>query len=418
MVEIIAIILGIICIFAILASPYFGLILFTLLLYLRPFDFIPALVPLHITRIFAGLTFLIMLSRKGFNLKSIFKNSTQMRLFSFLILIMIFSIVTSIWRGNSIKSFLEFLKLYIAFLLVINLIDSFRKVKIIIWIMVLSGLYISSLSIVNYFSNQAFSTSYRMHAVVEGMFNDPNDMALCFVMLLPFVYFLMNDSRSLLKRFFLFMCFVLFIIAVVLTYSRGGALGLAGVFVFIFLKNKKKIRTALLVSLSLFFLFYFAPSGYTDRIKTILMGYNADVDTLTRLDAWKAGIAMMTHRFFGVGVGNFGEGFVTYRPEGALDYIGTRRVAHNAFIHIGGETGILGFLTYALLIFFSFRELTKASKRNNEVSSFAQASWISLAGFTICSLFLSQAYNWILYYLIGFSVLVKQLGDKAKIQNK
>ena len=58
----------------------------------------------------------------------------------------------------------------------------------------------------------------------------------------------------------------------------------------------------------------------------------------------------MTHRIFGVGAGNFGEGFVMYRPPDAVDVSGERRVAHNMFIQVGGETGFVGFVIFIFLI--------------------------------------------------------------------
>lgn len=113
-------------------------------------------------------------------------------------------------------------------------------------------------------------------------------------------------------------------------------------------------------------------------------------------------------------MGNFGEGFVRYRPEGAVDPAGKRRVAHNVFIQIGGETGVLGLAVFTSLIVLTFKGLSKISAKSKEIFSFAQATWISLMGFIICAFFLSQAFNWILYYLIAFSVVLMELSKRME----
>ena len=40
---------------------------------------------------------------------------------------------------------------------------------------------------------------------------NPNDLALCFVMLLPFVYYLFLERNSIFKKIFLGFCFIIFL---------------------------------------------------------------------------------------------------------------------------------------------------------------------------------------------------------------
>src|SRR3989338_5742880 len=114
-----AAILGLMAIVVILANPYFGLILFTSLIYLRPTDLFPALAPFHIARLIAGVTFLAMLFGKVVRKESIYKSCPQVRWLTILVLMMLLSVATSIWGANSLEHFLGFLRVYIGFLLVI-----------------------------------------------------------------------------------------------------------------------------------------------------------------------------------------------------------------------------------------------------------------------------------------------------------
>ena len=417
-------VIGLVVTTLIILKPYLGLVLFTSFLYLRPADLMPALAPFHITRLVAGITFLAVLFTKVIQKESILRKDSLTRLLTFLGLIILFSISTSIWRSNSLRQFINFFKIYIGFLLVINLINSEKRFRGIVWIMVLSGLFLGITSVVSYFQGENLAANYRVRAIVQGMFNNPNDLALCFLMLMPFVYFLFARSSSVFIKVFLTSSFVIFLLGIIFTYSRGGAIGLLGVSLFLFLRSKKKIRAAFALLLLFFCFVSFAPAKYIERVEAIPGSRQEDDAAISRIDAWKAGISMMTHRPLGVGIGNFGEGFVLHRAPDAIDLPGLRRAAHNAFIQIGGETGIPGLIVFLLLIIFALRNLNlvknkliqSRSKGAKEIAHLADATLISIVSFIICALFLSQAYNWIFYYLIGFSVILNEFAKRKSYE--
>jgi probable O-glycosylation ligase (exosortase A-associated) len=419
---VIAFALGILGVLFILFNPYFGLSLYTVFLYVRPGDFFSALVPFHVTRLTAVITLLVMVFRRTVNKEPIYKRCQQANLLTMLGLIMFFSITTSIWKGNSINQFLDFLKLYISFFLVINLISSVKQFNRIVWIMVLSGLFLGITSIINYSHAAGTTNDYRASAIVGGVFSNPNDLALGFLILIPFAYFLFVQSRAIFTKILFGFSSVIFLFGIVLTKSRGGALGLLGVALFLFLRSKSKIKSAVVLSLLVFLFFAFAPADYVERIKSIPTSHKEDINTISRFDAWKAGISMMMTRPLGVGIGNFGEAFVLYRPADAIDDPRMRRVAHNMFIQIGGEIGIFGLLIFLLLLISALRNLNHTkrklirfkSKEASYISYLSDATFLSLIGFSICGLFLSQAYNWIFYYFIGFSVVLNELAKRLE----
>lgn len=407
-------------------SPFFGLGLFTAFLYLRPGDFIPASAALHITRIIAVLTLLALLYKRGLEKKgSIFINSPQIYLLNALTIIMLFSATTSIWKGNSLNQFISFLKIYTSFILIINLVKSEKRLMNIIWIMILSGLTIGIIAIVNYLTGVNLVAS-RVKGFTGGMFQNPNDLALCFVMLIPYAYFLFLKDRKFLAKATGGLSFIIFLLGAIFTKSRGGAIGLFGVIILLFLKSRSKIKAIVGVALFIFLFFSFAPAEYIERIKNIPTANKEDENTISRLDAWKAGIAMMKNRPLGVGLGNFGEGFVKYRPPDAIDFPGTRRAAHNVFIQVGAEIGFIGLLVFILLILSAMKSLSR-SKRiliklkdrdANYMAYLADATLVSFMGFLICAFFLSQAFNWFLYYFIAFSVVLDEFAKKRTVNGK
>jgi O-antigen ligase len=120
-----------------------------------------------------------------------------------------------------------------------------------------------------------------------------------------------------------------------------------------------------------------------------------------------------------VGIGNFGEAFPLYRLNNSLDPPGMRRAAHNMFIQIAGETGPIGLLILLLLIVVTLKSLkitsmnTRQSKNvTQEIELYSKATSTALIGFLVCGFFLSQAYSWFFYYLVGLSVVLSDLKKK------
>jgi len=406
----------------IIYKPYIGLAIFSALLFLRPADFYPVLGPLHITRLIAGLTFLVMMFKGTVDRHHIFKDCSQSRFLIIFSLIALLSITTSIWKSNSIDRYVTFLKILVSYLLIINLIDTDKKFKGIIWVMVLAGLGIGLTAILNYFQGVNLVGNNRVQGLGSGIFSNPNDLALCLLMLMPFAYHLILRSKFVFLKLISLFSLGVFLLGTIFTQSRGAVPGLLGMGLFVFFITKRKFVSGLLFLMCIVAFVSFAPAEYLERIKSIPTSHKEDVNAISRIDAWKAGISMMKDRPLGVGLGNFGEGFVKYRPPEAIDFIGLRRAAHNSYIQVGAETGVFGLLAFLLIIISTLKSLNRTkksalklqTKEAQDIVYFSSTTAVSMVGFVITVIFLSQAYNWILYYFVGFSVVLNELLKKVK----
>jgi hypothetical protein len=123
-------------------------------------------------------------------------------------------------------------------------------------------------TILNYFVfGSTYDSSFRGMGVEAGIFADPNDLALLFNTSVPLLlYFLFERKRKLISLAGL----ILVLTAVMLTYSRGGFVGLCAVGVGYFLLSRKRGKGALplIVVIALCF-WVLAPQDYKDRISTI-----------------------------------------------------------------------------------------------------------------------------------------------------
>ncbi len=75
---------------------------------------------------------------------------------------------------------------------------------------------------------------------------------------------------------------------------------------------------------------------------------NANFSAVERAAHWLAGVRMFAaHPLLGVGIGNYADAYPAYHPRGWYDPL---QHAHNYYINIAAEAGIVGLLAYVLLM--------------------------------------------------------------------
>jgi len=133
--------------------------------------------------------------------------------------------------------------------------------------------------------------------------------------------------------------------------------------------------------------------------------------------------AFVAHPLTGVGAGQF----PNYDPRGRKE---RWRETHNALIQVAAETGILGLLAFSFLILragmaaAATRRMLASPRRRaqpdvagaamsdterREMQMASVALTAGLAGWFVCSLFASVAYNWTFYYLLALVVSAREL---------
>ncbi|MEJ7709184.1 MAG: O-antigen ligase family protein [Pyrinomonadaceae bacterium] len=112
---------------------------------------------------------------------------------------------------------------------------------------------------------------YRVKGSIGGMFGNPNDMALHLVTMLPIAVGLFLSTRNVAKKLVLVTCLALYLIAIVVTLSRGGFLGLMCVTAFLGWKISRRNRPAviLLIILGACAFLALAPGEYSNRLASI-----------------------------------------------------------------------------------------------------------------------------------------------------
>lgn len=350
------------------------------------------------------------------NMKSNFTGDHKKYLL-ILIAFIIMSAPFGVYPGNSLSFIIElYWKILVGYFLILAYISTEEDINKLIWIYVLAIGFLSLLIIKG-------SDSGRL-AISEDVF-DANDTAFLLLLGLPFLVWKFISLKGV-KKYFVAMLLIAAMVALVKTNSRGAFLGLIAVYLVTITQinrlqvgglGKIIIASVIVIGVTV----YYGGDVYFERISTLLepsKDYNVS-DTHGRIQIWERGLDMMlSNPFFGVGVDNF------ISADGMLYAdIGARyQAAHNSFIQIGAEIGIIGLLMFILLIWRSVKPINVMLKTENYKSinnsflingSAIVGSW---TGYVVSGSFLSAAYISSFYFLLALStVFIKIASSKDEI---
>lgn len=230
-----------------------------------------------------------------------------------------------------------------------------------------------------------------------GFFNDPNDLGMFLVMTLPFAFYLRKHGNGLLKFMSLGVISAI-VYGVIMTDSRGSLLGLlslVGFYFFLKYGIKKTVISAVAVLPVIIIIM--------SKFRKIEQGESAQ----GRVDAWYQGFQMFfSNPLLGVGKGNFTE----YNSH----------TAHNSFVLVLGELGIVGYTLWCMVLGLCFLSLYKAVKwyekqDNSSLSdtivkeiAINRALLFSFVGFVTTAFFLSRSYTMLFFVFCGMVIACNQ----------
>jgi O-antigen ligase len=180
-------------------------------------------------------------------------------------------------------------------------------------------------------------------AVAFGTFEDPNDLCLIMIISIPLLYAEFRTSPQPLLKGIALLAIPLAGYAAWLTNSRGGYLGIFAMVSAYVIGRTKGFKRSVLLAGSIFFLTTIAPSRFSAGL----------VGQQDRSILWGDGIAMFkANPFFGVGFYDFQK------------YSSERKVAHNTYVHVLAETGLVGYLPFFGIIYFAAVHLRQTMNRS------------------------------------------------------
>jgi O-antigen ligase len=238
------------------------------------------------------------------------------------------------------------------------------------------------------------------------MFGNPNEMAMHFVMMTPIVFSLGVAAKKGLVRWAYFVMAALFVGANMVTFSRGGFLGLIACLGILAWKLGRKYRLNVAIGSIIVggIAIVAAPGNYGLRMLSIFIpGLDAVGSSDQRWELLMRSLLVSARNPWGIGIGNF-------------PIVGIRNLqSHNAFTQVSAELGILGLAAYLVFIISPYRKLSAIERTLFDADDHSWYYYLaiglqaSIVGYLVSSFFASVAYNWFVYYLIAYAVAFRRI---------
>jgi putative inorganic carbon (HCO3(-)) transporter len=392
-----------------LGFAYVGLILFMVVYFARPEDWIPGLsaVPL------AKITGILMLSALTFSLGQIRWNMPKEILFLTLLIAQLWlaAVLSSVWKGGAVNVMLDFSKVLPFVIVICTAVRSLNRLRTILFVQAASTALIAIASIVN-----RHAPGGRLQGALSGIYGNSNDLALAIDISLPLCLVLALSTTSYWKKLAWTVAMLAMIYAVVLTASRGGAIALIlAALMCLWQLGVKSRRFYLLLLIPVSATVFWLYGGDTLRERF----EHTDIDaTPTNRGTEASGSSEMRkdllfkslevtaqHPLFGIGPGNFSV------------VSGIWQVSHNAYTQISAEGGIPALLFYVFTLWCgiaNLRNVTRLQKRNKEIRMLSMALQASLAAYLVGSFFGSVAYHLYPYCLIAYTSSLQLIAKKDR----
>jgi len=378
---------------------YLLTLIYVALYYIRPFEWSPAFREYPVLPVVGGLGFLSVIFLKFRKAGRWFENGTDLMMIGFMVAIGL-SHVSHGWFGGAWFSMGKFFPVFVGYFLIAHSPDSKVKQEGLITVLILCTVVLAVVGIIQYHENATIGGATilveRAHdaygkIIAEykrirwlGPFNDPNDLAISFVFVIPFLL------HRLLEKKYLFnlLSLPLVIYALYLTNSRGGVLALAISVLAFFVIRKGKSKGTLLALVVIGLILLFGPSR---------MGGMSTIDDSGhgRLDAWYEGYQILKENpVFGSGAGTFTD----FNPL----------TAHNSLVLVFAELGLFGAFFFIGMFYFPLERVigyfSRLERKPIDVHpsiKIYSALVAALAGVVTTLFFLSRSYTLIPYIVVG-----------------
>jgi O-antigen ligase len=397
-------------------KAYLGLLLLTMMLYMRPHELWPGIflgIPV-IKFLFIFVPLIYLGSKMGAGEK-IVNWTVETKAMAVLWVLGVLMTPVSIAPGESIDLLLDlFLQNSAVFILLMGLIDTRARLAQQMKVMVFSILPFAFYAIKSYFGGEVSEKHHRIIGAGGGLFSNPNDLAIVIGVITGFaiVFALLTQGKR--RLFFAASVFVM-TIAILFTFSRGGFLGLIALgFVMLWkLGRGKRLKTIFGAALIAGLLLVVLPGGYAKRISTIFNPEQDETNSAQERKEQMINAANLAIRrpLVGVGPGNF-----HFYSIGEME-------AHNAYLEIAVELGWGGLICYLLLIIApmaSLRRVERESRKDGprpdwEIHVISVGLQASFVLYIVCTFFASIQYWYYLYYLGAFAVALRRIWDAEPV---
>ena len=390
-------------------KPFWGLLLYLSMLYLRPQEFVAALQNKPIMLLLAVLVLLTLIIHSAFQKRRLLALDARQGIFMIVFFaIIIMSQLQRFYIGGARMAFDTFLPVFLLFFMIVNLVSSFAQMKRAYLLLLVLTIFLALNGILQHFRGFDIAGQDAFEGRIRwiGIFEDPNDLGLTILAFTPFALLkVLQKKGSVLPRIGYLLTLGVLLYALYLTNSRGTFIGFLVVLTYLASRKWGMARGLLIAAVLGVALLAVGPSRMSDL--------STDEESASgRIVAWAQGLDLLKWRpVLGVGYGNFTEHHLL--------------TAHNSVVLCMAELGFVGLYTWLALIVTMFHEMLTVEKqgKGSEYAFYAQALQLSLISFFAAGFFLSRTYNEVLYIILALGAILsyfsqRQFGYKVQFLSR
>ncbi len=259
-----------------------------------------------------------------------------------------------------------------------------------------------------------------------GTVGDPNELAAALIVgLAVAMAFAVNRHFSARQRALAGVAAAFCLIGILISLSRGGLIGLAAALLLAVVmggrwRGRVLAGGGILALLAVGYFAFFASLPAQERVLNVSGGSGSG-----RLELWTVGLRMIeAHPINGVGTGQFQLSSVHYllRPglfESGTYILTTPKVAHNTYLNIAAELGVVGGALFVAILLFCLGCLLLAVKRIREqgderIEILLRGLVVGFGGFLVTLIFLSENYAKLLWIMLALGPVLLAIANSSR----
>jgi O-antigen ligase len=389
---------------------YNALVVFSFLYYTRPQDVIPGLAAVPVEKIVGGIALVAVVAGLATRrLKA--KVPLEIKLLLLLFADLCLTIPFAFWRGGSFSVvFGQFSKAVLIALLVAMVVRNMGQLRRLLWVQA------AAVATMTWLSIALRPGGDRLHGVLGGIFENPNDLAVDIAINWPLCLALLLASRGPVRKAFWAIGLLGMLYGLIATFSRSGFIAMSVAFLACFweygIRGKRVALIALTGILGIASVVVAVSTPhYLSRLESIVQGGGVDADDQNSWEARRqllvSSVEMAIHHpVFGVGPGNF---------PAVTEFW---HVTHNTYTEFAAEAGFPALILFLIILALAFRNLrrvrkTEAYAQSKEVQLFTGALWASLAAYLAGAMFASTEYNLFPYFMVAYTSALYGISSSA-----
>jgi probable O-glycosylation ligase (exosortase A-associated) len=395
------------------------MVAFTFILLIAPQWTFPALKEIRPALTSSLISVIALLVYRFSHHRQLFVMTREMWIAGALLTWSIVTVPWSYWPGGSVSFLLAvYVKSLVIFWLLVNTLTTPRRIRRIVWTLTILSTPLALAGIRHFVSGDFYQRGKQFKRILgygAPLTTNPNDLALVLNLLLPLTIALLLITKGPFIRLALVGVITLNVIGIFATYSRGGFVTLAVIFMSYVWKfrarRERRYTWGIVMCLVLLVLvgLPFLPASYVERLSTIA-DIRAD-KTGSAEERWSDLVTALNmaanNPFVGAGIA---QNILALNEERGKSW----REIHNVYLQLTLDLGLPGLLLFVALLWLVFKAVLFVQRETADEPDFrdlfylAEGVNVSLVAFMVAAMFHPIAYNFGFYYMAGLALALRQ----------